>query len=754
MEFEQYLERDILTFLDSKIYKKENTSVDREEEYGLYLTKDYLKELNYALDNDELTRAKKLFDELKVNYSRLPKSSVERKKIYSLLEKMYEKIQNYVRIKEGKIEIIKQGDIEVFKDTTEKFSSIADRMEKAAILPQLLPLDIMKPEPTKRTELPIRSSTNRELESPKKSPSQDDTLLFEKKSNLKNDFSTESNRLEKTTTDQSEKSKINESELTRKGLEKDFDEDSSKKNKPKVSKSYVEEHVFNQAVEQARNRELKNEIIDKTAAHLEKLKIHVTDRLLEELRKKLDENSDEQSKKIESLRKDIVEQVIEELDKRLKKEKSDVSKKIDSLRKEILDEVYHQAQQLISLRDNQNAIIEEQYTLRRSINNHNALSNSQSKESTTEFIDRNGAVKLEKDESLDEFKDEVKTNQTSIETYSGEELRVVYEQAIYYMFDNKYDEAAKLFKKIITVQPNNKSAYIRLQECFEKQPELHKDEETISDSEFKTIIKPSNTTKKTYAELYDSNKLTETNAEIMQYDDNLADKYKNTIDEHVDTHTKRAHKLQKNNIRGKYNDEELQKMYEEAVYTMFQNKHNEAAEMFQQILRIRPDDKAAHIRLYECFERQPELHKDEETLSDSEFKTIIKSSNTTKTEQTVLEENATKTTYSESDDANKLTETNAEIEENISEDNNDFETEVTEQSYDFLKDIKRLTKSDTKHRYKDEKLQKMYEEAIYTMFQNNYDEAAEIFQQILRIQPENKAARIRLQECREASGNA
>ena len=65
MDFEQYLERDILTFLDSKIYKKESTSIDREEEYGLYLTKDYLKELNYALDNDELTRAKKLFDELK-----------------------------------------------------------------------------------------------------------------------------------------------------------------------------------------------------------------------------------------------------------------------------------------------------------------------------------------------------------------------------------------------------------------------------------------------------------------------------------------------------------------------------------------------------------------------------------------------------------------------------------------------------------------------------------------------------------------
>ena len=61
MEFEQYLERDIITFLDSKTEKKDSTNIDREEEYGIYLMRDYLKELNYALDNDELTKAKKLF---------------------------------------------------------------------------------------------------------------------------------------------------------------------------------------------------------------------------------------------------------------------------------------------------------------------------------------------------------------------------------------------------------------------------------------------------------------------------------------------------------------------------------------------------------------------------------------------------------------------------------------------------------------------------------------------------------------------
>jgi hypothetical protein len=40
------------------------------------------------------------------------------------------------------------------------------------------------------------------------------------------------------------------------------------------------------------------------------------------------------------------------------------------------------------------------------------------------------------------------------------------------------------------------------------------------------------------------------------------------------------------------------------------------------------------------------------------------------------------------------------------------------------------------------------------MFQNNYNEAAKIFEQILRIRPGNKAARIRLHECREAISNA
>jgi len=53
--------------------EEDHNVVDREEEYGLYMNRDYLKELDSALDNDELTKAKKLFDELKNYYNSLPK---------------------------------------------------------------------------------------------------------------------------------------------------------------------------------------------------------------------------------------------------------------------------------------------------------------------------------------------------------------------------------------------------------------------------------------------------------------------------------------------------------------------------------------------------------------------------------------------------------------------------------------------------------------------------------------------------------
>jgi len=101
MELEQFLERNMLFFLDSKTEKKSRGSSDSEEEYGLYLTRDYISELTRALDRDELSKAKRIFDDLKDYYNKLPEDSLERKKIYVLLEQMYSKIEEYVHLRDA-----------------------------------------------------------------------------------------------------------------------------------------------------------------------------------------------------------------------------------------------------------------------------------------------------------------------------------------------------------------------------------------------------------------------------------------------------------------------------------------------------------------------------------------------------------------------------------------------------------------------------------------------------------------------------
>jgi len=587
MEFEQYLEKDILNFLDSKIYKKENTSVDREEEYGLYLTKDYLKELNYALDNDELTRAKKLFDELKTNYSRLPKSSVERKKIYSLLEKMYEKIQNYVKIKEGKIVVIKQGDMEILKDTTETFSSIADRMEKDKSTSDTN--DANQYELTKRTSLPIGLDTNKETKQSEAHFSEEEIFAGEKKPRDKNSIAVESNILGSTLKDALEKPKIKEKEYTKKEPEPTGNENTEFNSQKNVFNIHNTHKIGNEKYETRKgdNSEWMNELMNKDTAHFEKVKMHVIDKLLEKIHRKLDEDNNEQNKKIELLRNEILKQVIEELDKRIKGENTEVSNKLEQSRSEILNKIYHEAQSIISSKDNQdNTYIEQQ-------NNNNNISIDESS------ANKINEVRFVRNKITDQFENTAKTKQTSNAKYSGEELRVVYEQAIYYMFDNKYNEAAKLFKKIITLHPKNKAAHIRLQECIEKQPELSKDKDIIPYLKFNTIIEPV------------------VKEPDTEYNDNLSDEnnIKQNINELKNETTLRADAKElndnfvKDNIKSqtydakhKYTDEELHNMYEEAVCTMFQNNYNEAAKIFEQILTIQPENKIARIRLKECKE--------------------------------------------------------------------------------------------------------------------------------------------------------
>lgn len=98
MDIEHFLESDIIAFLDTRVEQKGQIGLDREEEFGFYLTRDYMKEVTSALDNDEMTRASKIFNELREHYVTLPQESLEKKKIYALLEQMYGEIKKYADI--------------------------------------------------------------------------------------------------------------------------------------------------------------------------------------------------------------------------------------------------------------------------------------------------------------------------------------------------------------------------------------------------------------------------------------------------------------------------------------------------------------------------------------------------------------------------------------------------------------------------------------------------------------------------------
>ena len=98
MDIDEFLEKDIIHFLEQR-KEKPTANADREEDYGLYLTKDYLKEAANYLNRDELIEAQKLFDELRLHYNSLPKESLESKKVYSMLEQMYTKIDIYLKLR-------------------------------------------------------------------------------------------------------------------------------------------------------------------------------------------------------------------------------------------------------------------------------------------------------------------------------------------------------------------------------------------------------------------------------------------------------------------------------------------------------------------------------------------------------------------------------------------------------------------------------------------------------------------------------
>jgi len=502
MELEQYLEKDIIAFLESKAVRKEGAVIDREEEYGLYITKDYLKELNYALDNDELTKAKKLFDELKSAYSRLPKSSSERKKIYSLLEKMYDKIQNYVNIKEGRIEVIKQGDSEIQRNRTERFSELSGKGKDNLDISTEV---IHELAPARMYELPIMTDEARE--DSKKHPRKGD-------GKKRDDVSVESNILGKSTKETTSKAPD--------GMIGPLNAD---------KRRFIPEDYAYEGLD-----DLEEEIIDRTIT-LERLKMQVTEHLLSELRKKLEEDNDEHNKKIEEMRKDIIGQMIEELDKRFDMQSGRNDDRMEHVKEDILKKVFEEAPHMISSNDYGDKMVSG-YGISAGVSaDENSRKNRE--KSTKKSMSRKDIFIIPIKEDADkEYM--IPLSQKSIPE------------------DKEEDEKSSI--------------------------SIHEGQSGMPESSRIPDVKDS-------VEGYGSETESADSFGSRDYDN---DKYIYHAD--TDSAPRRAEDITENN------DEKVQEMYEEAIYTMFQNNYDDAAKILRNILELKPKNKAAKYRLRECAE--------------------------------------------------------------------------------------------------------------------------------------------------------
>ncbi len=117
MDFDKFVERDILEFLDKQaMLVAEKAAGIREEEFDLYeITKDYAKEISEALKNEDLKKAKQIFEDVKTRYQKAPDASLSKKRLYSIMEEIYERIKDYEGKEEGKKSLF-----ETIKDYEEK----------------------------------------------------------------------------------------------------------------------------------------------------------------------------------------------------------------------------------------------------------------------------------------------------------------------------------------------------------------------------------------------------------------------------------------------------------------------------------------------------------------------------------------------------------------------------------------------------------------------------------------------------------
>ena len=101
MDLGDFLEQDMIMFLDAQVEemraKKEVAKPMIYDDADFYsIQRDYGKEVRAALDDDNLAKAKHIFDDLKDLYNKIPTKNANKRKAYLILEELYTIIKNYL----------------------------------------------------------------------------------------------------------------------------------------------------------------------------------------------------------------------------------------------------------------------------------------------------------------------------------------------------------------------------------------------------------------------------------------------------------------------------------------------------------------------------------------------------------------------------------------------------------------------------------------------------------------------------------
>ncbi len=97
MDIEEFIEQDILVFLDQRLDQKiEDEKLQSMRVESVYLTRDYEDELYQALEKDNVTLAKHVLHDLKEKFDQIPSTSPDKKHVKALLAHLYELFKKHL----------------------------------------------------------------------------------------------------------------------------------------------------------------------------------------------------------------------------------------------------------------------------------------------------------------------------------------------------------------------------------------------------------------------------------------------------------------------------------------------------------------------------------------------------------------------------------------------------------------------------------------------------------------------------------